>query len=360
MPCPPPWRSLPASPRSRPGSTPASTRCWPASSTGGRPSTRRWPSPSTPLRRLVLAGGKRLRPAFCHWAFVGAGGDAGDPAVVDAGAALELLHTFALIHDDVMDGSATRRAPRHRPRRASRTATCCTAGGASAGASARASPSSSATSPSSTPTCCSPALRRPPSPVFNELRIEVNVGQYLDLAGDRTRRPEPADGPTHLAVQVGQVHRRAPAAPRRRAGRPARRAGDRPDRATACRSARRSSCATTCSACSATRRSRASPSATTSARASPPCCCAIGRRAGGPGRERPRPRALRRAGPRRRRGRRRCRQVLVDTGRPRRGRGAHRHASSLEATAALDDARLSAESRVALCELAGYAAGRDH
>jgi geranylgeranyl diphosphate synthase, type I len=58
---------------------------------------------------LVDAGGKRLRPACCHWAYVGAGGDAFDPVVADAGAALELLHAFALLHDDVMDGSATRR-----------------------------------------------------------------------------------------------------------------------------------------------------------------------------------------------------------------------------------------------------------
>jgi geranylgeranyl diphosphate synthase type I len=65
--------------------------------------------PLVALRALVLAGGKRLRPAFCHWAFVGAGGDPGDRRVVDAGAALELLHTFALVHDDVMDGSETRR-----------------------------------------------------------------------------------------------------------------------------------------------------------------------------------------------------------------------------------------------------------
>src|SRR5215510_2671390 len=57
------------------------------------------------LRNLIAAGGKRLRPAFCHWAFVGVGGDALDPRVADAGAALELLHTFALVHDDVMDGS---------------------------------------------------------------------------------------------------------------------------------------------------------------------------------------------------------------------------------------------------------------
>jgi geranylgeranyl diphosphate synthase, type I len=60
------------------------------------------------LRDLVLAGGKRLRPAFCHWAYVGAGGTDHD-LLVDVGAALELLHAFALIHDDVMDGSDRRR-----------------------------------------------------------------------------------------------------------------------------------------------------------------------------------------------------------------------------------------------------------
>src|SRR5439155_1283203 len=47
--------------------------------------------------------------AFCHWAYVGAGGAHDNPVVVDAGAALELLHTFALVHDDVMDGSNLRR-----------------------------------------------------------------------------------------------------------------------------------------------------------------------------------------------------------------------------------------------------------
>ena len=65
--------------------------------------------PLTELRRLVLAGGKRLRPAFCHWAFVGLGGDPDDPRIVDAGAAFELMHAFALFHDDVMDDAAERR-----------------------------------------------------------------------------------------------------------------------------------------------------------------------------------------------------------------------------------------------------------
>jgi geranylgeranyl diphosphate synthase, type I len=68
--------------------------------------------PLDALRHLVDAGGKRLRPAFCHWGFVAAGGDPDDPQVVDVGAAFEMLHAFALVHDDVMDGSPTRRGAR--------------------------------------------------------------------------------------------------------------------------------------------------------------------------------------------------------------------------------------------------------
>ncbi len=56
----------------------------------------------------MLRGGKRLRPAFCYWGFVGAGGQVGDP-IIKAAAALELLQASALIHDDVMDNSDTRR-----------------------------------------------------------------------------------------------------------------------------------------------------------------------------------------------------------------------------------------------------------
>ncbi|MGH8999682.1 MAG: polyprenyl synthetase family protein [Acidimicrobiia bacterium] len=149
----------------------------------------RWALVSSELRELVdalaafvLGGGKRLRPAFCHWAFVGAGGDPDDTGIVDAGAALELLHTFALAHDDVMDGSALRRsrptvhchfaglhrrrAWRGEPRRfgegvailvgdlAFVYADRCMAG-------------------------ATPAAWR----IFDELRIELNIGQYLDLVG---------------------------------------------------------------------------------------------------------------------------------------------------------------------------------
>ena len=66
-------------------------------------------APLVALRDFIAAGGKRLRPAFCYSAYVGAGGDPESSAIVDAAAALELTHTFALVHDDVMDGSELRR-----------------------------------------------------------------------------------------------------------------------------------------------------------------------------------------------------------------------------------------------------------
>jgi len=60
------------------------------------------------LRAFVLGGGKRLRPLFMVTGFVGArGGSSG--AVLGAALALELLHTCALLHDDVIDASPTRR-----------------------------------------------------------------------------------------------------------------------------------------------------------------------------------------------------------------------------------------------------------
>ncbi len=60
------------------------------------------------LVRVVGAGGKRIRPTFCYWGYRAADGADGE-SIVRAAAALELLHTFALIHDDVMDASETRR-----------------------------------------------------------------------------------------------------------------------------------------------------------------------------------------------------------------------------------------------------------
>jgi geranylgeranyl diphosphate synthase type I len=64
------------------------------------------------LESTMNSGGKRFRPRMAHWGWVAAGGHrtgAGRDELVVVGAALELMHVFALIHDDVMDASPTRR-----------------------------------------------------------------------------------------------------------------------------------------------------------------------------------------------------------------------------------------------------------
>ncbi|MGH3669499.1 MAG: polyprenyl synthetase family protein, partial [Pseudonocardiaceae bacterium] len=64
------------------------------------------------LSEFVLGGGKRLRPTFAWWGWRGAGGSPQDPqarAVLRAVSALELIQACALVHDDLMDDSSTRR-----------------------------------------------------------------------------------------------------------------------------------------------------------------------------------------------------------------------------------------------------------
>ena len=98
------------------------------------------------------------------------------------GAALELLHTFALIHDDIMDGSPTRRAmdtihiqfeARHglagwrgEGRRFGEGVAILAGDLAFVYADRMMA-----------------GVPRAALDVFTELRIEVNVGQYLDLVG---------------------------------------------------------------------------------------------------------------------------------------------------------------------------------
>ena len=147
--------------------------------------------PLQALRRFVLDGGKRLRPAFCHWAFVGAGGDPADTAVVDAGAALELLHAFALLHDDVMDGSRMRRG---------RTTVHVDFAGRHEDAGwrgeARRFGEGVAILVGDLAFVYADLLMvgvpAEATEIFNELRVELNIGQCLDLVGTaEARRDRP-------------------------------------------------------------------------------------------------------------------------------------------------------------------------
>jgi len=139
-------------------------------------------APFDSLRRLVLGGGKRLRPAFCHWGWMGAGGAPDAGAIVDAGAAFEMLHAFALFHDDVMDGSATRRGAR---------TTHLEFGdrhvdGSWQGESRRFGEGVAILVGDLAFVYADQLLLGASAPalmLWNELRIELNIGQYLDIVG---------------------------------------------------------------------------------------------------------------------------------------------------------------------------------
>lgn len=150
---------------------------------------RRWSAvdgaltePLEALHSLALRGGKRLRPAFCVAGFVSAGGDAGDAACIDVAAGLELLHVFALIHDDVMDGSAIRRRQPavHRQFEALHTERGRRGEARRFGEGVAILVGDLAFVYADMLFAgVSDDARR----LFDELRLEVNMGQYLDLAG---------------------------------------------------------------------------------------------------------------------------------------------------------------------------------
>lgn len=54
------------------------------------------------VRKLVLAGGKRLRPAFMYYGYLGAGSKE-KQKIIKTAVSIELVHIFLLIHDDIID-----------------------------------------------------------------------------------------------------------------------------------------------------------------------------------------------------------------------------------------------------------------
>ncbi len=143
------------------------------------------------LALVLTSGGKRLRAAFCYWAWHGrrhVDGDApgalaasvDESVVIEVGAAFELLQSFALIHDDIMDDSATRRG---RPTVHMNQARRLTSEGWQGeprrfgeGVAILIGDLSHAYADQLMAEV-SPAGRR----IWDELRIELNLGQYLDL-----------------------------------------------------------------------------------------------------------------------------------------------------------------------------------
>ncbi|MEA2693018.1 MAG: geranylgeranyl diphosphate synthase, type [Acidobacteriota bacterium] len=61
------------------------------------------------VAELMTHGGKRLRPALVYYSYRALGGES-DSAVLPLALATEFLHTYLLIHDDIMDHAETRRS----------------------------------------------------------------------------------------------------------------------------------------------------------------------------------------------------------------------------------------------------------
>jgi len=71
-----------------------------------------WPAPlADAVRYAVMGGGKRFRPILCIAAFRAVSVDEPGPAVYRIACALELIHAYSLVHDDLpcMDDSDLRR-----------------------------------------------------------------------------------------------------------------------------------------------------------------------------------------------------------------------------------------------------------
>ncbi|TYB44566.1 polyprenyl synthetase family protein [Actinomadura chibensis] len=153
-----------------------------------RPALLRISSDLAPLMSALdalLSGGKRLRPAFCYWGWRAAGGPDG-PDIVAAAASLELLQASALIHDDVMDSSDTRRGQPsvHRRFEALHRAQSWPGDGAAfgGGAAILLGDLCLAWSSEMFETCgLAAADRCRGRSVYDLMRTEVMCGQYLDM-----------------------------------------------------------------------------------------------------------------------------------------------------------------------------------
>ncbi|MEU8651601.1 polyprenyl synthetase family protein [Streptomyces sp. NPDC048737] len=144
------------------------------------------------VRRFTLDGGKRMRPRFVWWALRACGGGAGEAeSALRVGAALELIQTCALIHDDVMDGSAFRRGrpALHADVTAQYADTVPAAHGPRFGEAAAILAGDLAlawaddvVAATEAPVATTRAVRE----VWSAMRTEMVAGQYLDVQGQAT------------------------------------------------------------------------------------------------------------------------------------------------------------------------------
>ncbi|MEV0927377.1 polyprenyl synthetase family protein [Streptomyces spongiicola] len=146
-----------------------------------------------PLARFTLDGGRRMRSQFLWWAMRACGGaEAEAPAALRTAAALELIQSCALVHDDVMDGSPRRRGgPSFHARLAARYPGAAFPGTgavpfASAAAVLAGDLALTWADDIVAGTDFDDAVRRRVLADWRAMRTEMVAGQYLDLHGQAT------------------------------------------------------------------------------------------------------------------------------------------------------------------------------
>jgi geranylgeranyl diphosphate synthase type I len=159
-----------------------------------------------------LSGGKRFRALFCYWGWQAVSSDSSSmdtsadriverdlDAVISAAAALEVFHAAALVHDDIMDNSDTRRGnpAAHKRFEQLHSEGRWLGNGADFGASAALLLGDLLLSWSDE--LLDSALRQLTHPEnalaaraeYNTMRTEVTVGQYLDVLEENSWRSSP-------------------------------------------------------------------------------------------------------------------------------------------------------------------------
>jgi len=150
----------------------------------------------------LVKGGKRLRALLAWWGWRGAGGDAHDPRIIDAGVALELFQAAALIHDDILDRSDTRRGKPavhknfQKLHQNNGWAQDSSHFGVSAGILAGDLALGLSEEIFST-TADATAFAAPARDAFHAMRFEVMTGQYLDILAEADIPDEPTDALSH-------------------------------------------------------------------------------------------------------------------------------------------------------------------
>lgn len=147
--------------------------------------------------RALSQGGKRLRALLAYWGYRGAGGQGSNPSIIKAGVAIELFQTAALIHDDIIDASDTRRgAPSvHRRFEADHRRLGYKTSPESYGISSAILAGDLCLSWSEMVFASIPqsTVGSQARYIFDLMRTEVMAGQYLDILGEVVAQQEPQE-----------------------------------------------------------------------------------------------------------------------------------------------------------------------